>query len=164
MVELAWLQSQDKGLIQECIQICKPPLPVTNFGINAWIRLYHTIQPPLVWLQSPHSSYPHKKERSASSSNQTSIFVNWRPSFAVALMRRGSAHLPQPLKSATHSFVSAWNLFFRVMTPLCSSVSAIIPWADIPHHWAEGQDPFMSSNKDYRCSFNCLWICLQLDF
>lgn len=55
-------------------------------------QILSVIQPPLQCGQS-HSTAPiHKKERSASSSNQTPTFVhyvNWRPSSAVALMHTG---------------------------------------------------------------------------
>lgn len=90
-----------------------------------------------------------KKERSGPSSNQTPIYVhyvNWRPSSAATLMCAGSR--PAATTSEiSHTLICEPNLLFRVITPLYSSVSSIIPWADSPHPRAKGRHPFNVQNQ-----------------
>lgn len=111
---------------------------------SAWS--WRALRPPqnAALATSQLTSRQIKKERSGSSSNQTSIYmhyVNWRLRSTATLVCAGSR--PAATTSEiSHTLICELNLLFRVITPLYSPVSSIIPWADTPHRPSKGSPSF----------------------
>lgn len=139
--------SQHKDLTQVSIQAhlsAAQSSTSCHTPTSAWS--WRALRPPqnAAVAASQLTSRQIKKERSGSSSNQTSIYVhyvNWRPSSAATLMCAGSR--PAATTSEiSHTLICEPNLLFRVITPLYSLVSSIIPWADTPPCPSKGSPAF----------------------